>query len=54
MRCQNKAVLTSYIIGEDPDNIVNIFQHFEIKTKNWNQPKVIMDDDVSKNGRTGE
>ncbi|CAG9773654.1 unnamed protein product [Ceutorhynchus assimilis] len=50
MKCQNnKVVLTSYII-EDPANIVNIFQQFDVNKNNEKTAKVNMDEDMIQNG----
>ncbi|KAL1495007.1 hypothetical protein ABEB36_010498 [Hypothenemus hampei] len=48
MRCQNQVVLTSYIIGDNPENIVNIYQQFELTKSNWKKSDLIMKNDTSK------
>ncbi|XP_066259339.1 sodium-independent sulfate anion transporter-like [Euwallacea similis] len=44
MRCQNQVVLTSYIIGDNPEKIVNIYQQFDLtKNNNWKNADMMMD-----------
>lgn len=53
MRCQNQVVLTSYIIGDNPEKIVNIYQQFDLTNKNNWRNGLVMDNDGMKN-RKGE
>lgn len=51
MRCQNQVVLTSYIIGDNPEKIVNIYQQFDLTNKNNWKNGLVMDNNEMKNGK---